>query len=580
MIIYLIFDQNWNFLATHVDARSQKWWFFTFFSRKQPIRRELANSPLKAKIQMKQIGGFTKSLSEYGRVWTWIAYFLKLIPNMNMKISISRIFENVNFFLLNPHRAFACMRGGWRGSRLDVFSDFSSFLASKSYQNINFDQVKDRDINLVIIYLIFDRNWNFLTTHVDARSQKWWFFTLFGRKQPMRRELANSPLKAKIQIKQIGGVTKSLSEYGRVWTWIAYFLKLIPIMNLKISISRIFENVNFFLLNPHRAFACMRGGWRGSRVDVFSSFLASKSYQNINFDQIKDRDINLVIIYLIFDQNWNFLATHVDARSQKWWFFTFFGRKQPMRRELANSPLKAKIQIKQIGGFTKSLSKYGRVWTWIAYFLKLIPNMNLKISISRIFENVNVFLLNPHRAFACMRGGWRGSRVDVFSSFLASKSYQNINFDQIKDRDINLVIIYLIFDQNWNFLATRVDARSQKLWFFTFFGIKQPMRRELANSPLKAKIQIKQIGGFTKSLSEYGRVWTRIAYFLKLIPNMNLKISISRIFENVIFFLLNPHRGFECMRGGWRGSRVDVFSSFWPQKATRISISIKLKSGT
>ena len=161
----------------------------------------------------------------------------------------------------------------------------------------------------------------------------------------------------------------------------------------------------------------MRGGWRGSRVDVFSSFLASKSYQNINFDQIKDRDINLVIIYLIFDQKWNFLATHVDARSQKWWFFTFFGTKQPMRRELANSPLKAKIQMKQIGGFTKSLSEYGRVWTWIAYFLKLIPNMNMKISISRIFENVNFFLLNPHRAFACMRGGWRGSRLDVFSDF-------------------------------------------------------------------------------------------------------------------------------------------------------------------
>ena len=76
------------------------------------MRRELANSPLKAKIQIKQIGGVTKSLSEYGRVWTWIAYFLKLIPNMNLKISISRIFENVNFFLLNPHRAFACMRGG------------------------------------------------------------------------------------------------------------------------------------------------------------------------------------------------------------------------------------------------------------------------------------------------------------------------------------------------------------------------------------------------------------------------------------------------------------------------------------
>ena len=134
----------------------------------------------------------------------------------------------------------------------------------------------------------------------------------------------------------------------------------------------------------------MRGGEVADRR-FFSSFLASKSYQNIKFDQIKDMDINLVIIYLIFYQNWNFLATHVDARSQKWWFFTFFGRKQPMRRELANSRLKAKIQIKQIGGFTKSLSEYGRVWTWIAYILKLIPNMNLKISISKIFENFIFF---------------------------------------------------------------------------------------------------------------------------------------------------------------------------------------------
>ena len=32
------------------------------------------------------------------------------------------------------------------------------------------------------------------------------------------------------------------------------------------------------------------------------------------------------------------------------------------------------------------------------------------------------------------------------------------------------------------------------------------MRRELENSILKAKIQIKQIGGFMKSFSEYCRV--------------------------------------------------------------------------
>ena len=61
------------------------------------MRRELANSSLKAKIQNEQIGGFTKSLSEYSRVWTWIACFLKRIPNMNLKISIFKIFENLIF---------------------------------------------------------------------------------------------------------------------------------------------------------------------------------------------------------------------------------------------------------------------------------------------------------------------------------------------------------------------------------------------------------------------------------------------------------------------------------------------------
>ena len=45
-------------------------------------------------------------------------------------------------------------------------------------------------------------------------------------------------------------------------------------------------------------------------------FCAPKSYQNINFDRTKNRDINLMIIYLIFYQNCNFLATHVDARSR------------------------------------------------------------------------------------------------------------------------------------------------------------------------------------------------------------------------------------------------------------------------
>ena len=47
------------------------------------------------------------------------------------------------------------------------------------------------------------------------------------------------------EIKQIGPFKKSLSEYGRVWTWIVFFffffLNLFPIRNLKISISEIVE---------------------------------------------------------------------------------------------------------------------------------------------------------------------------------------------------------------------------------------------------------------------------------------------------------------------------------------------------
>ena len=84
-------------------------------------------------------------------------------------------------------------------------------------------------------------------------------------------------------------------------------------MNLKISISKIFEY--FVFLYPHLAFACM--WWRGSGGDdhEISSYLHSKRYQNINLDQIKNRDINMMITYLIFNQNCNFLATHVDARS-------------------------------------------------------------------------------------------------------------------------------------------------------------------------------------------------------------------------------------------------------------------------
>ena len=63
-----------------------------------------------------------------------------------------------------------------------------------------------------------------------------------------------------------------------------------------------------------------------------------------------------------------------------------------MRRELVNSRLKAKIQIKQIGAFTKSLSEYGRVWTWIAYFFGADSEYELE---NIDFWNFGKFLFFP-----------------------------------------------------------------------------------------------------------------------------------------------------------------------------------------
>ena len=98
-----------------------------------------------------------------------------------------------------------------------------------------------------------------------------------------------------------------------------------------------------------------------------------------------------------------------------------------------------------------------------------------------------------------------------------------------------------------------------------FFGRKQPMRRELANSLLKTKFKITQIGGFTESLSEYGRVLTGIAYFLKPIPNMNLKISISKIFEILFFSLTHTVHLHACVAEAASEQTVIKFHYFWPQ---------------
>ena len=163
----------------------------------------------------------------------------------------------------------------------------------------------------------------------------------------------------------------------------------------------------------------------------FHHFWPQKSYQNINFDQIKNRDINLMIIYLIFYQNCNFLATHVDARSRNGDFLLSSVDSSRCAANWQTRVWKLKFKsnkLVDLRNLYPNMVVFGlellifwswfRIWTWkyrLPKFLKIL-----------------FFPLNPHRAFACMR--WRGSNGDdhAISSFLASKSYQNINFDQIK----------------------------------------------------------------------------------------------------------------------------------------------------
>ena len=88
-------------------------------------------------------------------------------------------------------------------------------------------------------------------------------------------------------------------SWFRIWTWKYWFPK--------------FSNIYYFFVNPHRAFEphlheC--GGVATEQTIMISSFLTSKSYQNIDFDQIKNRDINLMI------RSWNgdfFLLSSIES---------------------------------------------------------------------------------------------------------------------------------------------------------------------------------------------------------------------------------------------------------------------------
>ena len=71
--------------------------------------------------------------------------------------------------------------------------------------------------------------------------------------------------------------------------------------------------------------------------------------------------------------------------------------------------------------------------------------MNSKIWISNIFD---LFFLNHtvHCMHAVVEEGEAARQNDhEISAVLARKSYLNINFDQIKNMDINLMIINLTF---------------------------------------------------------------------------------------------------------------------------------------
>ena len=78
-----------------------------------------------------------------------------------------------------------------------------------------------------------------------------------------------------------------------------------------------------------------------------------------------------------------------------------------MRRELANSSLKATIQIKQID--LRNL--YIRIWSCLdlnCLFFEADSEYELENINFQNFWNFYFFPLNhvnPHRAFACMRGG-------------------------------------------------------------------------------------------------------------------------------------------------------------------------------
>ena len=93
--------------------------------------------------------------------------------------------------------------------------------------------------------------------------------------------------------------------------------------------------------------------------------------------------------------------------------------------------------------------------------------------------------------YACHVERWQQSTYHEISASLTSENYKNIDFDQKR----NMHGIWI----RWLSISFSINILNffKLMWKIAIFGRKQPMCCELANSSLKAKSKIKEIGGFT-----------------------------------------------------------------------------------
>ena len=155
------------------------------------------------------------------------------------------------------------------------------------------------------------------------------------------------------------------------------------------------------------------------------------------FGSNKNRDINLRNIYLIFYQNCDFLATHVDARS---WNGDFSLSPVESSRCAVNWQTrfwKLKLKSNKLVDLRNLYPNMVVFYLNCLFFLSWLRTWTWKYRFPKLMKILLFFVLNPQREFACIQ--WGGSRGDDYeiSAFLASKSYQNITFDKKKKKKKN-----------------------------------------------------------------------------------------------------------------------------------------------